>query len=155
MDKMKGWKENVWWISWSAFTLLQVILAFFLYNPDGLKGLFYLGWIILPIGFTIGYMGVSTLRKVGGVPKAKTASRFGVGTTTMVDRGIYATVRHPQYVCWIFFSLAIILIAQHWLAGIIGIVAIVTIYVQARHDDESLVGKFGENYKRYMQKYQG
>lgn len=61
MDKMKGWKENVWWISWSVFTLLQVILAFFLCNPDGLKGLFYLGWIILAVGFTIGYMGVSTL----------------------------------------------------------------------------------------------
>jgi len=71
MDKTEGWKENVWWISWSVFTLLQVILVFFLYNPDGLKALFYLGWIILTFGFLIGSMGVSTLKKMGGVPKEK------------------------------------------------------------------------------------
>jgi len=147
MDKTEGWKENVWWISWSVFTLLQVILVFFLYNPDGLKALFYLGWIILTFGFLIGSMGVSTLKKMGGVPKEKTSSRFGVGTTTMVDSGVYSIVRHPQYLCWMFFSLAIILITQHWLILIIGIAAMVTIYLQARQDEESFIERFGDQYK--------
>lgn len=94
--------------------------------------------------------GVPTLRKQGGVPKGKSFSRFGVGSTKIVDSGIYAAVRHPQYLCWVFFSFAIILIAQHRLVVIIGIAAMVTIYMQARQDDQSLVGKFGDAYKRYM-----
>ena len=148
---MKQWKENIWWISWSVFTLLEVILAFFLYNSHGLKVIFYLGWILIVVGFSIGGMGVSTLKKVGGVPKGKSFSRFGVGTIKIVNSGIYAVVRHPQYLCWIFFSFAIILIAQHWLIAVIGIVAMVTIYKQALQDDQSLIKKFGDDYEHYMQ----
>lgn len=65
----------------------------------------------------------------------------------MVDSGVYSIVRHPQYLCWMFFSLAIILIAQHWWILIIGIAAMVTIYLQARQDEESFIERFGDQYK--------
>ena len=152
-DKQQwNWKENIWWISWSVFTLLQVILAFLLYNPDGFKALFYSGWTIMVVGFVIGGLGVSTLRKQGGVPQGKSFSGFGVGSTKIVDSGIYAVVRHPQYLCWIFFSFAIIFVAQDWVITVIGVAAMATIYMQARQDDPSLIDKIGDDYRDYMQK---
>ena len=140
MDKMEGWKENIWWILWSVFTLLQVILAFFLYNPDGLKALFYLGWIILILGFVIGSLGVSTLKKMGGVPKGKSF----VNTRVFVDSGIYSVVRHPLYLGFILLILGLTLISQHWLSVISGFTGMVLFYIDLRRGEErSNIEKFG------------
>ena len=104
------------------------------------------------VGFTIGGVGVSILKKMGGIPKGKRKGKsFGIGTTKIVVSRIYSVVRHPQYICWIFFSFAIILI-QHWLVGVIGVASILTIYMQARQDDQTLVEKFGDEYNQYMKK---
>ncbi|MCK4432464.1 MAG: hypothetical protein KAV48_00880 [Methanomicrobia archaeon] len=52
----------------------------------------------------------------------------------------------------VFFSFAIILIAQHWSIAVIGIGAMVTIYMQARQDDSLLIERFGDAYEDYTQK---
>ena len=151
-EKEFSWKENIWWVSWSILLILQIIAGFLLYNRKGLLVVAILGWIIMIVGFVIGGMGVSTLKKMGGVPKGKRSSRFGVGTTTIVTSGIYAIVRHPQYLCWLFFNAAVILVAQDWIVAIIGLASMLTIYMQARQDDQSLLDQFGDDYKRYMQR---
>ena len=155
-EKEFGWKENIWWVSWSVLMVLQIIAGFFRYNREGLLIVALLGWIIMIDGFVIGSMGVSTLKKMGEVPKGKSSSRLHQiaphGTTVLVDSGIYAAVRHPQYLCWIFFNTAVILIAQDWVVAIIGFASMLTIYMQAGQDDQSLVKQFGDDYKRYMQK---
>ena len=61
-------------------------------------------------------------------------------------------VRHPQYLCWTFFNAAVILISQDWVVAIIGFTSMLTIYMQARQDDQSLVEKFGDEYGLYMEK---
>ena len=91
-------------------------------------------------------------QKNGWSAKGKKASRFGVGTTTIVTSGIYAIVRHPQYLCWLFFNAAVIRVAQDWIVAIIGLASMLTIYMQARQDDQSLLEQFGDDYKRYMQR---
>jgi len=75
-----------------------------------------------------------------------------IHTTVLVDSGIYAVVRHPQYLAGILMNLALMLIAQHWLIGIIGVAAMVLNYVDTLRAEQDLIEKFGDDYKRYTQK---
>ena len=45
-----------------------------------------------------------------------------------------------------------ILLSQHWIVAIIGIAAAMAVYMQARQDDPSLIERFGDDYRRYMQR---
>ena len=51
----------------------------------------------------------------------------------------------PMYV-------ALILLSQHWLTAIIGILGMVCVYLISRQEDQRLIEKFGADYKDYMQK---
>jgi hypothetical protein len=82
------------------------------------------------------------------VPKGKSY----IQTTVLVDSGVYAVVRHPQYLAGILLSLALILITQHRFIAILGVVAMVLNYLIARKANQELIEKFGDDYKRYMQK---
>jgi len=39
-----------------------------------------------------------------------------------------------------------------WIIAIIGIAAAMAVYMQARQDDPSLIERFGDDYRRYMQR---
>lgn len=145
---MRDWKMII-----SATVLIiamvsQIILSFFLYNKDGLQVLRYIGWIVWAFSVVFGWLPIFTFRSKGKVPKGKSYIR----TTVLVDSGIYAIVRHPQFLAGIMFSLALILIVQHWLITILGIVAIVIFYKDIIEADKSGVEKFGDDYIRYMQR---
>jgi hypothetical protein len=45
-----------------------------------------------------------------------------------------------------------ILVSQHWLNAVLGIPLSVWAYVDLRNDEENLMQKFGDDYKRYMEK---
>ena len=145
---MRQWNKNFWWVSWSVLFVAQIVLCVLFYNRAGLYVLTYAVWGVLAVGFVIGNMGVTTLRRQG---RAREGESW-IKTTTLVETGIYAVVRHPQYLCWVLASLAMMLLSQHWLVAIIGGSAAATIYMQARQDDQSLIKKFGEDYKRYMRR---
>jgi len=121
-------------------------IGLFGYNPDGLEVLKYVGWAILAVGFAIGYLGVFTLKRKSRVPEGKSFVH-----TALTDSGIYAVVRHPQYLSWIFVSFGIIVIAQHWLVVVSGVGVMVAVYMQARQDDRSLIERFGDDYERYIE----
>jgi protein-S-isoprenylcysteine O-methyltransferase Ste14 len=144
-------KERKTWFLPSVMTVLmvsQIVLVFFLYNQDGLEALRYVGWAILAVSAVFGWMPIFILRRKGGVPKGKSYVR----TTVLVTSGIYAVVRHPQSgLAGILLSLALILIAQHWVIAIIGVAAMVVVYLGTRQEDRYCVEKFGDDYKRYMQ----
>ena len=73
-------------------------------------------------------------------------------TTVVVDSGTYGVVRHPQILGGILLMSASILISQHWLSAIIGIPISVWFYIDVPKDEKGLITKFGDDYKRYMQK---
>ncbi len=144
-------KERKTWFLPSVMTVLmvsQIVLVFFLYNQAGLEALRYVGWAILAVSAVFGWMPIFILRRKGGVPKGKSYVR----TTVLVTSGIYAVVRHPQSgLAGILLSLGLILIAQNWVIAIIGVAAIVVVYLGTRQEDRYCVEKFGDDYKRYMQ----
>ncbi len=145
---MKEWKMWLLASVMGVSIVSQIVLCFFLYNQTGLEVLRYIGWIILAFSFIFGFMGPATLRRKGGVAKGKSY----VQTAVLVDSGIYAIVRHPQSgLAGILLALALILIAQHWVIMVIGVVAVVSVYIGTRQEDQYCVEKFGDAYKRYMQ----
>ena len=73
-----------------------------------------------------------------------------------IDSGIYAIVRHPLYLGWILaIFVATIFLYQHWLFVIVGIPGIVSVYLISRQEEQTNIEKFGNEYKRYMQKVPG
>ena len=148
---MKQWKRLVWpfvWTVWSILIALQVILSFFLHNRAGLPILGHVGWITLAVSAVFGWLPIFAFHKKGGVSKGKSY----IQTTVLVDSGVYAVVRHPQYLAGVLLSLALILITQHWFIAMIGVVAMVLNYFIALKADQELIERFGEDYRRYMDK---
>jgi protein-S-isoprenylcysteine O-methyltransferase Ste14 len=153
---MKTWERfiyglNRWLLSSIAavLTVVQIILCILLPSQAGLHGLRYIGYVIWGIGALFGIMPIFTLRRKGGVAKGESYMR----TTVLVDSGIYAVVRHPQGgVAWVLMNLALILIGQTWLIVILGIASIVLVYLDALKADQYAIEKFGDDYKRYMER---
>lgn len=85
----------------------------------------------------------------GGVPKGKSF----VHTSRLVDTGIYAIVRHPQYTGGIYaIFLANFLANTHWLFGVLGVIGIVVVYLGCLEEDKKLIVKFGDDYRDYIQR---
>jgi protein-S-isoprenylcysteine O-methyltransferase Ste14 len=78
-----------------------------------------------------------------------------VKTTKLVDSGLYAIVRHPQFVAWPLMSVAVALISQHPVVIVVGAAAFVFSSLDFRHVDARNVEKFGEEYRRYMDRVPG
>jgi protein-S-isoprenylcysteine O-methyltransferase Ste14 len=124
----------------------QIILSFVLYNKDGNPVIRNIGWIILWISAIFGWLPIYTLKKWG-----KPIGRGYIRTTVLVNRGIYAVVRHPQYLAGMLMGLALPLIAQHWFVAVLGATAIVMYYVDTFDEEKSAIEKFGGEYERYKE----
>jgi len=132
----------------TVFFILQIALAFLLFDRSGVPVLRLAGWILWAIGAAFGILPTFTLRAKGGVsPGRPTAD-----TARVVDSGLYAVVRHPQYLAQEFLCPAVMLIAQHWVVVVIGIVPMVLTYLDAIREDQACIRKFGDDYRRYMQR---
>jgi protein-S-isoprenylcysteine O-methyltransferase Ste14 len=99
-------------------------------------------------GLIFGVLPVFEFRKKGHVIKGKSY----IHTTTLVDTGIYSIVRHPQYVTYILWALAGMLLFQHWIVICLGIPVIPLMYIDLIHADKDGINKFGDDYKQYMKK---
>ena len=146
-QKNYSWKDAIPSSIYTILIIFQIILFFFFYyNYYGLDFLTYIGWFIWVLSIIFGFLPMSTFRKKGGVKKGKSY----IHTTILVDTGIYSIVRHPQYFAGILLNLALILLTQHWLSVIAGIIAIIIMYFDTLKADSRLIEKFGEDYKKYM-----
>jgi protein-S-isoprenylcysteine O-methyltransferase Ste14 len=99
-------------------------------------------------GMVFGMLPVFEFRKKGGVKKGQSY----IHTTKLVDTGIYSVVRHPQYVTFILFAIAGMLLFQHWIIILMGIPIIPLTYIDLIKADKDAIGKFGDDYKDYMKK---
>jgi len=144
-------------ILWSTVMTILCI-ACFPVNPLVLTGvletsfypaLFVVGWVVWAFGMVLVMAPIIMFPRRRGVPKG----RSFVNTTRLVDTGIYAIVRHPQYTGGIFsIFITTLLWYPHWLFGVLGALGTVAVYMGCREEDQHLIKKFGDEYKMYMQK---
>lgn len=120
-----------------------------LINPGFYLPLFILGWIVWAAGMVLVMAPIVMFPRRGGVPRGKSF----VHTTRVVDTGIYAVVRHPQYLGGILaVFVATMLLYPHWLFAVLGIPGIVILYLSTGGEEKRLIARFGSDYRAYMQK---
>jgi protein-S-isoprenylcysteine O-methyltransferase Ste14 len=149
----KKWKN----ILWSTLMTILCIVCF-PFNPLVLTGvievesypaLFVIGWAVWVFGMVLVMAPIVMFPRGGGVPKG----RSFVNTTHLVDTGIYAIVRHPQYTGGIYaIFLTTFLWYPHWLFGVLGVVGMAVVYMSCREEDQRLIEKFDNDYSAYMKR---
>ena len=154
--KKINWKDILWS---TLLTILGVIC--FPANPLVLSGvldvksylpLTVIGFIIWAFGMVLVMAPIVIFPRRGGVKKKKSV----VSTTLLVDTGIYALVRHPQYTGGIYaIFITTFLLYPHWLFAILGILGIVVIALGIKEEDKRLVEKFGNDYVSYIKRVPG
>ena len=134
----------------SLLFIMQIIIGLYLLSEvSQIKLLAYIGvGLYVFSGIVFGMLPVMEFRKKGGVRKGKSY----IHTTKLVDTGIYSIVRHPQYVTFILWAIAGMLLFQHWIVICLGIPVIPLTYVDLLNADRDGIKKFGDDYKKYMQK---
>ena len=96
----------------------------------------------------IGGLPKNAFKKYGETEKGKSY----LYTTKVVDKGIYAIIRHPYWLCWILLSISLTLLSQHIIMVILSIIAIPIIYLETFSLDKGLIEKFGVSYNQYKEK---
>jgi protein-S-isoprenylcysteine O-methyltransferase Ste14 len=132
----------------SVLTIAQIALAFFFHNQNS-EALQWAGWICLWTAGIFGMLPIITFRRKGGVPKGESYMK----TTMLVESGIYALVRHPQGgTAWLLINLGVMLLAWHWTGLVPGLASMGLVYADTFKADQYCIEKFGDAYKRYMEK---
>ena len=70
---------------------------------------------------------------------------------SLVTTGPYRWVRHPFYVSFAVAILANSLVTANWFIFAVGAAAFLLIVVRTRKEEENLIERFGDDYRRYMQ----
>jgi protein-S-isoprenylcysteine O-methyltransferase Ste14 len=132
------------------FIVTQFILIFFFSIP-GLLILRIMGYCLWGLCIILGCAPVYTFRKYGAVPKGQNYML----TEKLVTQGIFAIVRHPQFLCMPLMPVALTLISQHWIVITIDVPALVLGIISIQGADEGGIEKFGDEYREYMKRVPG
>ncbi len=141
------------------------------YPGLGIGGLLALGQLVLSCTWGLGpirWLAIagSLLCLVSAVflvvPVVQFKRRGGVArgdifanTTVVVDTGLYAIVRHPQFLAMPLLVTGIALLAQRLDVMVLGAVAVATFTVDFVRADRRDVAKFGQSYLEYMKRVPG
>ncbi len=145
-------KRPKWIASWIATGLVmgQIVLLI-VFGGGDIAWLRYIGFALWALAAVFGWVPIYQFRRGGGVAKGDSY----VKTTRLVDTGLYAIVRHPQYVAWPLMAVAVALVSQHPVVIIMGAVAFVLACVDFRSVDALAIVKFGDEYLEYMERVPG
>jgi protein-S-isoprenylcysteine O-methyltransferase Ste14 len=131
----------------TAVTLITSWLLYFFKLHDPIYHLLVIaGWVNLILGLTFIFLAMGFLRFTGRVEKGRDFTH----TTAMTTDGVYEIVRHPLYLGWLLLYPAVIFLSQNWLVIIMGCLGSACMVQIARLEDASLIEKFGNPYKKYM-----
>ena len=125
--KSHSWKDFVPVTLVTILFISQIIIGIYLLSEvSQIEILAYIGAGLYAIsGLVFGLLPVIEFRKKGRVRKGKSY----IHTTQIVDTGIYSIVRHPQYVTFILWAIAGMLLFQHWIIIQLGIPIVPLTYI--------------------------
>ncbi|MFP4395804.1 MAG: methyltransferase family protein [Anaerolineales bacterium] len=131
----------------AGVTLLLCWLMFvlFFHKPTS-QVLFALGNVTVGTGVLLILLAMRTLRKRGRLEDQGDFTE----TTVVVKQGVYSVVRHPLYLGWLLGYPAAMLVSQHWLVVIVGLMGMMSMIQIIRRADGELIAKFGPEYEDYM-----
>lgn len=107
----------------------------------------WLRWIGIGLGIIAGLLFFWTLRNLG---KNLTDTVVTRKQHSLVTSGPYRWVRHPFYSSATLFILANSLAAANWFLSLTGVLFFILIVIRTRKEEEHLLGRFGDEYRKYM-----
>ena len=147
-------KKIIFWMV--ALTILCIVC--FPANPLVLTGViktdfypasFAVGCVVWVAGMVLVMAPIILFPRRGGVPGGKPF----VNTTRLVDTGIYAVVRHPQYLGGILsIFVTSLLWYPHWLFAVLGAAGTAVVYMSCEEEDQRLIQQFGDEYVAYIER---
>ena len=149
-------KKSFSWIDFVPVTLVSILFisqivvgVYLLSGVSQIEVLAYIGvGLYVFSGLVFGWLPIIEFRRKGGVRRGKSY----IHTTKLVDTGIYSIVRHPQYVTFIMWAIAGMLLFQHWIIVLLGIPIFPLTYIDLIRADKDSIEKFGDDYEAYMKK---
>jgi protein-S-isoprenylcysteine O-methyltransferase Ste14 len=135
--------------AWLASTMTVALIIATQYLPRG--GNLYLrgtGVLVLLLGGVFIFTPFYLLSKHGGRMEDRTYMQTG----KIVDQGLYAITRHPQYLGYVFLACGFALLSQHWGAFLLAIIATSLFYIQAVREERYCLTRFGEPYAQYLRR---
>jgi protein-S-isoprenylcysteine O-methyltransferase Ste14 len=73
-------------------------------------------------------------------------------TSVVVDRGLYAISRHPQYLGYMLFAGGFALLSQHWAVVLLAVIGVMGLYFQALQEERYCLTRLGEPYNQYLRR---
>jgi protein-S-isoprenylcysteine O-methyltransferase Ste14 len=145
-------QPSKWIASWIAsFLVIGQIVLLIVLGAGEISWLRYVGFLLWALAAVFGWLPIYQFKKRGGVAEGDSY----VKTTRLVDTGLYAIVRHPQFVAWPIMSVAVALVSQHPVVILMGAAAFVSSCLDFNKVEARNIDKFGEEYRRYMERVPG
>lgn len=133
---------------WAATAALIALFALGSFVERGTHGglrLFGVAALLASLPFL--FPPFALLKRHGAVPDGASYC----DTTTVVDRGVYAVVRHPQYLGYTLLAVGFGCRLQNALTTALSVAVVVFLYVQAVREEQYCAARLGEPYRRYME----
>jgi protein-S-isoprenylcysteine O-methyltransferase Ste14 len=148
--KSFSWKDFVPVTLASILFISQIFIGIYLLSEvSQIEVLAYAGAGLYAFsGLVFGWLPIIEFRKKGGVGKGESY----IHTTQVVDTGIYSVVRHPQYVTFMLWAIAGMLLFQHWIVVLLGVPIFPLTYIDLIKADKDATQKFGDEYRAYMER---
>ncbi|HSG50118.1 MAG TPA: methyltransferase [Longimicrobiales bacterium] len=128
----------------AAGTIAASVVA----GPGPARGLRLLGAALGVLALPLAFLPFLTLRRRGG----PAAGDSYMATTTVVDSGIYALVRHPQYLAYLAFMATFALLAQRWWVTLPAAAAAVLLYRATLAEEAVCLERWGDEYRDYLRR---
>jgi len=123
---------NPAWMAWSAVSL-----------PVSVR------WLGVGVGVTAGSLLIWTMHTLG---KNLTDTVVTRKEHELVTGGPYRFVRHPFYCAFILAVLANAIVPANWFILLTGVSAWLVIVFRTNKEEENLIARFGDEYRRYMER---
>jgi protein-S-isoprenylcysteine O-methyltransferase Ste14 len=129
-----------------AVLCLVVLLGITVVLGEGsLRGLRVVGAIVGALALPLMFLPFATLKRYGDVGPGETY----MATRQLVDRGLFAVVRHPQYLGYMHLALSFALLSQRWYAVVLALGACSFLYLHAVREESVLRKRLGLDYQTY------
>ena len=123
-----------------ALYISLIASSIIFYNSANLTALSYAGWIIFACGVVVLVSSSQTRRR---------SYRMG---KSFIQSGLYAYVRHPEFLDHMLIIVSLIFMAQHPISVAIGSVLLSLLCIEIVEEEKRNIEKFGEVYKDYMRR---
>lgn len=73
-----------------------------------------------------------------------------IQTSKVVNKGLFAILRHPQYLGYMMLGVGFTLLSQNLVVLCLAVISIICFYLQAIKEEEYCLNQFGEVYENYL-----